>query len=56
MRKRNIFGEKKPYVSGTFVSVSYQLPYRLKDVYHIKEISKEARYDLSFLSFPRLIR
>lgn len=51
MRKRNIFGEKKPYVSGTFVSVSYQLPYRLKDVYHIKEISKEARVRLEFLEF-----
>lgn len=53
MKQRNIFGGKKPYISGTFVSVSYQLPYHLNGIYRIKELSKEARVRLEFLELSK---
>jgi len=53
MRKRNIFGGKKPVVCGTCVSISYQVPYRLKDIYKIADLSREARVHLQFLEFAK---
>lgn len=53
MKQRNIFGEKKRHISGTFVSVSYQVPYQLKGIYRVKELSKEARVRLEFLEFSK---
>jgi len=53
MRKRNIFGDKNPVVRGTSVSVGYQVPYRLSDIYKVADLSREARARLQFLEFAK---
>jgi len=53
MRKRNIFGGKKRFVGGASVWVGYQAPYRFKDTWRIKDLSKDAQVRLKFLEFSK---